>query len=337
MITINDYDRRVYDEIRDFLPNQIIDCHTHVYLKEFFIEGVKSDGVKDWPSRVADECSIESLMNLYSLLFPDKKVTPVIFGTVANVDYDKNNEYISKSGHENNFPQLYVCKPSTTPEQIETALMSGFSGIKPYLNNAPKYIPANEIRIYDFLLPEQMEVINKNKAAVMLHIARDDRIKDPVNIGQLLEIDKKYPDAKVIIAHVGRAYAPEDFGDAFEQLKVTKNLLFDFSANTLDSAIKNALETFGPKRVLFGSDLPIVVMRMKRIVENGSYVNVVPPGLYGDLQGVPHMREAPPDEQLSFFMYEIIRAAKRAMTGFSKEDVENVFYNNAKRIFKFPH
>jgi hypothetical protein len=74
-------------------------------------------------------------------------------------------------------------------------------------------------------------------------------------------------------------------------------------------------------------------MRMKRIVENGVYINVVPPGLYGDVNNIAHMREAPADESLSFFMYEIIRSAKRAMADYSKQDVEDVFYNNAKRIF----
>ena len=40
-----------------------------------------------------------------------------------------------------------------------------------------------------------------------------------------------------IVAHIGRAYASDDMGDAFERLKSTQNMLFDFSANTNDKII----------------------------------------------------------------------------------------------------
>ena len=49
----------------------------------------------------------------------------------------------------------------------------------------------------------------------MLHISRPARLKDPVNLAQLLEIEEKYPNVKLIVAHIGRAYTPEDIGDAY--------------------------------------------------------------------------------------------------------------------------
>ena len=43
------------------------------------------------------------------------------------------------------------------------------------------------------------------------------------------EIEQKYPNVKLIVAHIGRAYSPEDLGDALDVLgKETKNMLFDF-------------------------------------------------------------------------------------------------------------
>jgi hypothetical protein len=82
--------------------------------------------------------------------------------------------------------------------------------------------------------------------------------------------------------------------------------------------------------------MPILRMRMRRICENGIYVNLVPPGLYGDVSGDPHMREvgAEEGEQLSFFLYEQLHAFRRAAeaVGLSRADVEDVFYNTAAKI-----
>jgi hypothetical protein len=82
--------------------------------------------------------------------------------------------------------------------------------------------------------------------------------------------------------------------------------------------------------------MPITRMRMRRICEDGRYINIVPHGLYGDVSGDRNMREvgAPESEQLTFFMYEEIKAIKRAMEriGLGRSDAEAVFYSNAKRF-----
>lgn len=334
MVEINEYDRQVYQEIQDFLPNRIIDCHTHVLLREFYKPSKRAARGAAWANMGDDQCSVEELMSAYDAFFSGKTVTPVLFGT-ANKDVvrEMSNRYVKEQGVDKGFPSLLISHPDMTPDELDSAFDSGFKGIKPYLSNAPDYIPEEEIRIFDFLPHHHLELVDRRKGVVMMHIPRPKRLRDGVNIAQLLEIEERYPNLKLIVAHVGRAYAPEDFGDAFERLSKTSNMLFDFSANTLDEAIRMALNTFGPKRVMFGSDMSVTTMRMRRIVENGVYINLVPPGLYGDITGNPHMREVP-GENLSFFMYEIIRAAKRAMTGFSTQDIEDVFYNNAKRVFE---
>ena len=72
---------------------------------------------------------------------------------------------------------------------------------------------------------------------------------------------------------------------------------------------------------------------MKRICENGHYVNVVPRGLYGDVTNDLNMRETDSleGELLTFFIYEEILAFRLAAieTGLSKDDIKDVFYNNA--------
>ena len=165
---------------------------------------------------------------------------------------------------------MYCTSYDTPAEEIEWALTEGgFSGIKPYLHHSPEYIPANEIRIFDFLPHEHLKVLDKYNAKVLLHIARPKRLRDKVNVAQLMEIEEKYQNLKMIVAHIGRAYTPEDLGDAFETLKHSKNMMFDFCANTFSGAMTRCIEAVGPKRLMFGSDMPITKMRMYRITENG--------------------------------------------------------------------
>ena len=220
-------------------------------------------------------------------------------------------------------------------ELEEKVNKGGFLGLKPYLSNCPPYIPPNEIRIFDFLPHSHLEKANKNGWIVMLHIPRSGRLKDKLNLAQLAEIEEKYPDIKLIIAHIGRAYAKEDIGNAFDVVGKGTNTYFDFTANLCDDAIRACLNAVGPKKLIFGSDMPIAVMRMYRIVENGVYYNMVPKGFYGDVSGQPHMRETD-EKNVTIMMYEQLRAFKRVATQLklSDADIEAVMYTNSERLLK---
>jgi hypothetical protein len=229
-----------------------------------------------------------------------------------------------------------LCLPQWSAQRLEREIREGgFLGAKVYLTLSPADIPVDQIRIFDFLPHQQLEVLNERGWIVMLHIPRCGRLRDPVNLADMLEIDRRYPKARVIIAHVGRAYCPEDGGDAFAVLRETKHLLFDISANTNAAVFEQIIRTVGPRRILFGSDLPITRMRMRRICEQGNYVNLVPKGLYGDVSDDKHMREVEgaQAEALSFFLYEEIDAFRRAAqaTGLTPADIEDVFHGNAVR------
>ncbi len=342
LFEIKDTDREFYHKyLRDFLPENIIDIHTHVWLSRFRNNQPNSPArAVTWPSLVAKDNSIEDLFETYKLMFPDKKVTPLIFSSVkANDKIDEANRYISDCSDREGVPALLYACPWWSASELESKILEGgFLGIKVYLNLSPSYIPESEIRIFDFLPHHQLEVIDKLGLIVMLHIPRKDRFKDPVNQSQILEIHDSYKNIKLIIAHVGRAYCNHDIGDAFDVLKRADRLLYDFSANTNSWIFEQLIKAVGPKRILFGSDLPILRMRMKRIEKDGIYVNVVPKGMYGDVSGDRNMAEVEGMEaqELTFFMYEEIAAFRKAAlsTSLSTNDIEDIFFNNAAGLIK---
>ncbi len=340
VVELNDVDRRVWEEhLRDFLPDRLIDIHTHVWREQ---RGSPADRsrVVSWPARVARENPIEDHLECYRLLFPGKSVTPMIFSNLTSQEtVDAQNRYVAESAGAHHLPALLFALPQWSGEEVERRVREGgFLGIKVYLNLAPAYLRRQEIRIFDFLPPHQLEVIDQHSWIVMLHIPRDDRLRDPVNLAQILEIERRFPRARVILAHVGRAYCNEDVGDAFEVLKETSRLVFDFSANTNAWVFSRLIQAVGPARILFGSDLPILRMRMRRICEGGRYLNLVPRGLYGDVSGDPNMREVEGQEAvgLTLFMYEELLAFRRAAeeNGLGPGDLQGIFYENGRRMIE---
>ena len=330
---MNDYDRQVYDtELRDFLPDKIFDAHVHIATSKNKVTR-KRNGGSSWPGLVSHDHSVSELMGALGDLFPGKETSALIFGmTLSGID--ETNNYVIESNRGYNLPMLYRTEYSIPADELEAKVKAGgFLGLKPYLTCAPSYIPSKEVRIFDFLPKEHLEVANRNGWIVMLHISREARLRDPLNLAQLLEIEEKYPNVKLIVAHIGRAYAREDFGDAFEVLKSTKNMRFDFTANLFDEAIIEGIKCVGTDRFIYGTDFPIAYMRLYREVKDGTYCNVVPKGLYGDVTGIPHVRDEENDK-ITLMVYEQLRAFKRAAAALklSDTDVEKIMYSNAKKL-----
>lgn len=335
-LVVNDYDKSVYEkELKNFLPETFIDLHTHISRNDFTPQGDANGGAQ-WTKLVADEMSPEQLIDSYKQLFPENKVIPLVFG-LCSFSVSECNDYVHEAAKKYGFPMLTRTDYTMTAEELEEEVRRTHSlGLKPYLTNCPPYIPVNEIRIFDFLPYEHLEAANRNGWMVMLHIARSARLRDAVNVAQLMEIEKRFPNVKLVVAHIGRAYSRQDIGDAFEILKNTKNMMFDFTANVCDDAIAECIKAVGTERLMFGSDLPIAAMRMYRVTdETGWYKNVVPRGLYGDVSDDAHMMESD-ETNITLMIYEQIRALKRVASQLHLTDtqVENIMYTNAKKLLE---
>ncbi len=338
LFEVTDYDKKIYEEeLKDFLPDKFIDIHTHLWCKEFDEAAAKVHSKRNvlWPSLVADTNPIEDLQETYRLMFPGKEVSALCFTT--RLPYEKNNAYVAESTARVGWAGLYFSLPTQSAEEVEAEIRKGgFLGVKSYLSRSPSYIPTKEIRIFDFFPKHQLKMLDRIGGIVMLHIPRDGRLKDPVNLHQILELKAEFPNVKLIVAHVGRAYCEEDIGNAFELLDTNPEIIYDFSANCCEYAITEVIKHAGVKKVLFGSDMPILRMRTHRIVENGTYINLVPPGMYGDPSQDPHLREVSEEEakKITFFMYEELLAFKRAAKALnlSRQDIEDIMYNNARTL-----
>ena len=93
------------------------------------------------------------------------------------------------------------------------------------------------------------------------------------------------------------------------------------------------LQHVEPQRILYGSDLPLVAMRLRRVCEGDNYVNIVRKTRYADAHT---RRDQQNEDTFTFLVYESIAAFLRAAQsrGLSRADLGDVFFANAQRLLQ---
>ena len=316
--------------LQDFLPERLIDVHAHVGLMEHVDPALPRP--EFWADRICPAMPVPNLMRIYNKLFPEQSVQPVCFTFPRrNMRLDPANLYTGQEARRVGGWSLLVTRPTWTAAEVaQRVAAGGHVGLKPYFYLVEGK-PESEITILDCLPHEHLHLANERAWLVMLHIPRPLRLADPVNLAQIREICSTYPRVKLIIAHVGRAYCRRYAEVGLPALAGCRDLLYDITANCSDEVFELLLRTVEPQRILFGSDLPIVCMRMKRECEGDNYINYVRRARVLDA----HTRRRPEEEDTyTFFLYEEIAAFRRAAeaAGLSRTDVHDVFYGNARRL-----
>lgn len=332
------FDERFYEEeLKAFLPEDIFDIHLHIWRREHEPDG--PDDAMGWAGRIEAQNPIEMVKRDYETMLSGKNVRAMPFGWVSRVTkVEENNQYVGQIVRENpGWHGLAVTKPEWDEEKIVQQVEgNGLKGMKPYVTYAPAVKKGSEITIYDILSPKQLKLADVRGYVIMLHLPHPDRIRAESNIRQMLEIEEKYPNVKLIVAHIGRAFCVDNLGDALKRLSTTRNMCFDFSGNTNQEVIRQALDTFGSERILFGSDLPLTHIHMHREHVGENYINQIPMGEREELMKYPHMERLPEDKMATYYLYEslagFVGAAKALKL--TREQIYNVMCGNALRILE---
>ena len=94
--------------------------------------------------------------------------------------------------------------------------------------------------------------------------------------------------------------------------------------------IEAALRAFGPRKVMFGLDLPVAQEKGKLISVNGQRHFFTKRPHSWSVHAEPGSYEV----RCTLFAYEMVRAIKRAATnaGLTDGEIEDIFHNNAQRL-----
>jgi len=185
--------------------------------------------------------------------------------------------------------------------------------------------------IFDFLPHPILEVANDRRAWVTLHVPKAGRLGHPQNILEIRELRRRYPNIVLVIAHLGRCYTEPQALEALPQLAGDPGLFFDTSAVLNPACHRIALDHFGPRRVIYGSDNPILYMRGRRQYQDRAYLNRTSHPFYFNQHREPPAIEA----QYTLFMYEDLRGIKQACVELGITDAKSIaaiFHDNASAL-----
>lgn len=332
--SVTERERTVYrEELAPWLPERVLDFHVHVSLPEHTGPIAPERIAANWAMEVGTAQSWADLRATYAALFPERVVECVAFGSVYNeTDCEANNNYVLRGASlpENRATALLTTRPEWPAELVGRKLAEGYAGLKPYPDMASA--EAGEVGIFAFLPYGHLRVLDDAGGILMLHLPRAGRIADPDNQREVLEIRQRYPRIRLVVAHIGRAYCLPTAQAGLPALAGDADIYFDTAANLNSDVFRYALDTVGPERLLFGTDLPITLMRGMREHVGDQYINYTSEPYSWNTR-----RKSPEEEgRYTFFLYEELRALIIAMreAGLDSRAIARILYANGAELLR---
>lgn len=318
------YDFEAVKVLSDFLPERIFDAHAHLFSSEFLPNAIGSNS-----TIIADIADYKKAM--MPMLCNPKELKLNIIPYVADISLaDSSCGNLRKSDaflisqldlSDNNIGEIIVLPEETSDDIQKRLIHPGIRGLKCYFllssDPNPSQLPPER-----YLSEGAWEVAHKNKMCITLHLARDKSLSDPLNMSYIKTMAARFPDASLILAHAGRAFASWTCVEAVYELAHFDNIWFDFSAVCESPAIFQTLSKIGTERCMWGSDFPVCNMHGKAISIGDTFYWI-------DENDIPSL------SQKWVLGIENLMAVRQAciMADLSANQVEDIFYNNAARLW----
>jgi glutamate-1-semialdehyde 2,1-aminomutase len=259
---VTDYDLDLWQRhLADFVPSDVFDAHAHLWRVADLGSPTPALAAAG-PSIVTREVYDERL----SLWMPDRCPTGGLFFPFPTrvLDVEGANRHLAdemkKDPHSRG---LMIATPRQDPAAVERQLdEDGFVGFKVYHLFAERtdtlFAPTGEF------IPEwAWELADQRGLFFMLHMVLPRAVAEPENQRYIREHCRRYPNAKLILAHAARGFCGRHTVEGIASLRGLDNVFFDTSAVCEASAFEAILEVFGPTRLWHGADFCVTEMRSR--------------------------------------------------------------------------
>ena len=320
-------------EVAPALPPEVLDFHTHICTSACWKKapsGGEDPGAKYMVFERDYHC--EALIADGEKLFPDRPFRAVCFGFPGpGEDPELMNDYAAQAGRrEGMFPLMLAGRDMAPAERIEQRLLrDGFLGYKVAINWLGN--DYGDVRVEDMIGPAEMQLADKYRLVVLLHVPRSDRLADPQVQAGVRSLSRNYPNAQIVLTHCGRCYLPDRMANAIDSIKDLDNVYLDTAMVMEPLALQMVFEKVDSSRVLFATDLPIAIMRGRRVYLMDHWVDLVlegfPPSAYRVVSSNMHA---------TYMVYEIVLAIRRAAerAGLTEQQTRAIFFENGMKVLE---
>ncbi len=332
-IDFQETDRRFYDrELRGFLPGRIFDAHVHFFDRSCLVPGATFPA-RHCYGKFGGAFAPSDYVAWAAAALPGVKIHANSFGHPGpESDREASAAYTGRVSDNRRFHGMALVAPGDSAEAVRRRVEANrLVGFKPY----PDFVEGKatgDVTLHDMLPAAHMAVADELGLALTVHIPRPGRLADPVNQAQMVELCRRYPRARLVFAHIGRAYYLRNALGFLAGIAACPNAYLDTAMVNHEGVLEHAFRNFPRDRILFGSDAPIALLRGKSVEVNDQYAY-----LMGEDYAIgTTIHDANRAVTFTTFFYEQLRgirlAAERA--GLGTRALEDLFFNNADRLFR---
>ena len=265
--------------LREYEIKSICDFHAHVSSgRNDILKTASEESVRELPEL---PFSIGDVNRLYDILFRNEgfEFLSVVFDTpLGAYDMVKRNGRLltdldSMAPEESRkIVPFAVVTPEMQGYQIQGYVERGAKGFKMTPRTTSPYIKRgtiSDITLTDMLNPEALRVANSHGLPLVVHLPQlvvSPRMKPSLK-EELGGIATKYPDLKIVLAHLGQAQTPakiEDLMGWIDRNGLGEIIWMDISAVTVPSVLEIAFTS--DIKLVFGTDIDF------SLTERGKYI-----------------------------------------------------------------
>jgi len=321
------------EQIAPVLPPQVLDFHAHVWKPRHFLNTpweTPTPGGKYMVTQT--DYPVDALLADARRIFPDRTYKAVCFGQPTPVaEPEASNAYVAEAAPANGlYPLMLMGRGWMAPRQLEDEVRRrGFLGYKVFINWVGD--DYGDVGVSEMIGPEEMAVADALGLVVLLHVPRSGRLADPEVQREVTEYAIRYPNARIVLAHCGRCYLPDQMEQAVGAIRELDNVYLDTAMVMDPTVLEILLEQIDSQRLLFATDLPVAAMRGRRVYVMDHWVDVVTEGYPASA-----FRVASADIRATFMASEIVVAIARAArrVGLSNARLRAIFHDNAVAVLE---
>jgi len=318
-----EYEKKRNEYFDSSLPEKVFDAHFHISRNY-----AKRTGYNGTPYQ--QFCEFNEKYTLRKL--SGGLVMPQPSGSHTEETLADDNEYNLNLAADKGLAAGLIIRPQCGREKTEKLLdkYPQIKVLKPYFcySDAPNKIEADML---SFATEWMFSLANDREMPILVHLSHyKNMLSEPSNIEQINAMCRKYPKAKLVLAHCAMGHHIQKLIWGLEGIKGLANVWFDCSGAVEAMSIYHCIKNFGVEKMMYGGDFDHGAT-VGRIVSFGSNFIGFHNG-YLNEEKVPSVYHYEPLNNCQEGILALLQAAQ--ILDLKPSDIEKLFYSNAAELYR---